>query len=73
VIVPEQVQPQVSPPPRRPAASQPEPDSIQVRIGAVEVRATSATTPPPAPQPTSAPQGFDDYAAVRSYAGWARI
>jgi hypothetical protein len=68
VIMPEPARPQALPPLHRPAAA--EPDSIQVRIGAVEVR---ATTPPPAPPPAPVPQGFDDYSAVRSYAGWGRI
>jgi len=54
---------------QRPTA-QAEGDSIHVRIGTVEVR---ATTPPPAPSPAPAPQGFGDYAAVRSYVGWERI
>jgi hypothetical protein len=54
---------------QRPTA-QAEGDSIHVRIGTMEVR---ATTPPPAPSPAPAPQGFGDYAAVRSYVGWERI
>jgi hypothetical protein len=72
----------VSEPPRRslattpseepgvtPSASQP----VQVRIGTIEVR---ATTPPNVPQqvPRSAQGsgGFDDYAMIRSYTGWER-
>jgi hypothetical protein len=52
-----------------PSASQP----VQVRIGTIEVRATA---PPNVPQqvPRSAqrPDGFDDYAVIRSYTGWDR-
>ena len=66
VIRPQPTQPAVLPPLQRPAA-QPEQDSIHVRIGTVEVR---ATTPPSAPTPV--PQGFGDYASVRSYAGWEK-
>ena len=46
-----------------------EPRSIQVRIGTIEVR-TALQAAPPAPSPAAAPQGFDDYAAVRNYANW---
>jgi hypothetical protein len=66
VIVPELAQAKALPPLRRPAAA--EPESVQVRIGSVEVRAATPPAPPSAP----APQGFDDYAAVRSYTGWER-
>jgi hypothetical protein len=69
VIVPEQAHPQTLPQLHRPSASQPEPDLIQVHIGSLEVR---ASTPPPAPLPAPVLQGFDDYAAVRSYAGWEK-
>jgi hypothetical protein len=69
MIVSEQAPPQTSPPLRRPIAPQPEPHLIQVRIGSVEVR---ASTPPPASLPAPVQQGFDDYAAVRSYAGWEK-
>jgi hypothetical protein len=49
-----------------PAATPSEPPSIQVRIGTIEVRATTPPAPPvPAPAPTS--QGFDDYVLVRTY------
>ena len=46
--------------------------SVQVRIGAVEVRAESPTAPAPvaAPIRRSAARGFDDYRAIRSHAGW---
>jgi hypothetical protein len=69
VIVPEPAHPQALPPLHRPTAAQPEPELIQVRIGSVEVR---ASIPPPAPLPAPVQQGFDDYAAVRSYAGWEK-
>jgi hypothetical protein len=49
---------------QRPAAR---PEPIHVRIGTVEVR---ATTPPPAPPSAPASQGFDDYASIRTYADW---
>jgi hypothetical protein len=65
----------VRPEPARPAVLTPmlqrpterlEREPIHVRIGTVEVRATTPPAPPLAP----VPQGFDDYAALRSYAGW---
>lgn len=48
-----------------PAVTPSEPRPIQVRIGTIEVRATTppAPTPPPAPKH----QGFDDYLALRTY------
>ncbi|HEU0237379.1 MAG TPA: hypothetical protein VFR14_13145 [Candidatus Limnocylindrales bacterium] len=45
--------------------------SVQVRIGAVEVRAEAA--PSAAPQSAarqSLARGFDEYRAIRSHAGW---
>lgn len=45
-----------------------EPPTIQVRIGTIEVRAT--TPPAPSPPPVVASQGFDDYMLVRSYKNW---
>jgi hypothetical protein len=46
---------------------------IHVRIGTIEVR---ASTPPPARLPATPaaplPSGFEDYALIRSYAGWER-
>jgi hypothetical protein len=45
------------------------PQPIQVRIGTIEVR---ATTPPTTPPPAPAPHGFDDYATIRSYMSWER-
>jgi hypothetical protein len=66
----------VRPEPARPAGltpmlqrptERPEREPIHVRIGTVEVR---ATTPAPAPPLAPVPQGFDDYAAIRCYAGW---
>ncbi len=45
-----------------------EPPAIHVRIGAIEVRATTPPTPPP--PAVVAPRGFDDYALVRSYRNW---
>jgi hypothetical protein len=49
-----------------PTVTPSEPRPIQVRIGTIEVRATTppAPTPPPAPKP----QGFDNYLALRTYA-----
>ena len=69
VIRPEPAQPaELAPLLRRPTA-QPEQDSIHVRIGTVEVR---ASVPPPAPPPAPLHQGFEDYAMIRSYVGWER-
>lgn len=50
-----------------PTTAQPESGPIQVRIGTVEVR---ASTPPAASRQTPEPQGFDAYAAMRTYTGW---
>ncbi len=50
-----------------PAIPRPEPRPIQVRIGTIEVR---ATTPPISRPPTPAPQGFDDYVQIRTYVNW---
>jgi hypothetical protein len=51
----------------------PVPQPIQVRIGTVEVRATTPpTAPPPAPRSPQGPTGFDGYAMIRSYRGWER-
>ena len=47
-----------------------EPPTVQVRIGTVEIRATTppASTPPgPEPPPSPSPQGFDDYVFLRNY------
>lgn len=44
--------------------------AIQVRIGTIEVRAT--TPPAPAPPRAPTPQGFDDYAPVRTYLTWGQ-
>lgn len=51
-----------------PAIIPSEPRPIQVRIGTIEVRAT--TPPPPAPPSPSAPQGFDEYVRIRTYVNW---
>lgn len=42
--------------------------SVQVRIGTIEVRAT--TPSPPAQAPVQTPKGFDDYGLVRNYINW---
>ena len=47
-----------------------EPRPIQVRIGTIEVRATTPPAPPKPPVPT--PQGFDDYAPLRNYLTWGQ-
>jgi hypothetical protein len=47
-----------------------EPRPIQVRIGTIEVRATTPPAPPKPPGPT--PQGFDDYAQLRNYLTWGQ-
>jgi hypothetical protein len=47
-----------------------EPRPVQVRIGTIEVRAT--TPPAPTPRPATTPQGFDDYALVRNYVNWGQ-
>jgi len=43
-----------------------------VRIGTIEVRATTPPTPSPLPTPAPAPtvQGFDDYTLIRNYVNW---
>jgi hypothetical protein len=69
VIRPEPAHPAVLPPLLQRANTPPERESIHVRIGTVEVR---ATTPPPASPPAPQHQGFDDYAMIRSYMGWER-
>jgi hypothetical protein len=56
--------------PKVTAASSPTPPSqlpIHVRIGRVEVRATTAPTPAPARPSPPAPLGFDSYYRVRNY------
>lgn len=55
-------------------AMPPEPRPIQVRIGTVEVRATTPPPSPPSPPPASAPvsRGFDDYVHIRTYVNWER-
>jgi hypothetical protein len=51
----------------------PVPQPTQVRIGTIEVRATTPpATPTPAPQSAPVPTGFDDYTMIRSYKGWER-
>jgi hypothetical protein len=57
--------------------------TVHVRIGAIEIYQARAEPGPPAPAalapspvatfsaPASAARGFDDYAALRSYAPWA--
>jgi hypothetical protein len=52
--------------PREPADVPPERGPVQVRIGTVEVR---ASTPPAIGQPPES-HGFDGYLAMRTYAGW---
>lgn len=47
-----------------------EPRPIQVRIGTIEVRAS--TPPPPAPPRAPTPHGFDDYVLLRNYVSWER-
>lgn len=56
--------------PRVPAHSAPTPSvqlPIHVRIGRVEVRATTASTPTPARPSAPAPVGFDAYYRIRNY------
>lgn len=56
--------------PKTTPASSPTPPSqlpIHVRIGRVEVRATTAPTPAPARPSSPAPLGFDSYYRVRNY------
>ncbi len=54
-------------PPVPPPARAPDSPRVEVRIGAVEVRAP-APEPPVEPQATVTPDGgFDGYAALRSY------
>jgi hypothetical protein len=49
------------------------PQPVHVRIGPIEVRATTPpAAPPPAPSTAPVPTGFDDYAAIRSYMSWER-
>jgi len=56
-----------------PGVTPPAPQSTHVRIGTIEVRATTPpATPPPAPQSLPVPTGFEDYAMVRSYRSWER-
>ena len=56
--------------------------TVHVRIGAIEIHGADAAsqqhsvtaaagTSAPAALPTPSPTGFDDYAALRSYAPWA--
>jgi len=72
VIKPAPIQSQLPtfPASEKPAGTQAEPRPIQVRIGTIEVRAT--TPPPPAPPPTPAPQGFGDYVLLRNYVNWGQ-
>ena len=49
--------------------------TIQVRIGAIEIRPEQTLVPPAPPQPIAAtapppPGGFESFAALRSYAAW---
>jgi hypothetical protein len=56
--------------PRVPAHAAPTPSAqvpIHVRIGRVEVRATTASTPTPARPSAPAPVGFDAYYRIRNY------
>jgi hypothetical protein len=56
--------------PRVPAHASPTPSAqvpIHVRIGRVEVRATTASTPTPARPSSPAPVGFDAYYRIRNY------
>ena len=65
VVRPAPIQSPALPALEKPAAMPSEPRPIQVRIGTIEVRAT--TPPAPAPPPAPMPQGFDDYVLVRNY------
>jgi hypothetical protein len=57
----------------KPSGTPSVPQPIQVRIGTVEVRATTPpAAPPPAPQPAQGPSGFDGYTMIRSYMSWER-
>jgi hypothetical protein len=68
LIRPAPVEPPRFAAPAGPARSHSEPCPIQVRIGTIEVRATTPSAPAPPPAPT--PQGFDEYAQVRNYLTW---
>lgn len=70
IIRPAPTQPPMFPAPVELAITPSEPRSIQVRIGTIEVRAT--TPPSPAPLPAPTPRGFGDYALVRNYVNWDR-
>lgn len=70
LIRPARTQPPMFPEPAETAVTRSESRSIQVRIGTIEVRAT--TPPPPAPPAAPTPQGFDDYTLIRNYVSWER-
>lgn len=71
VITPAPVQSPMFPIPAEPTVSPSEPCSIQVRIGTIEVKASTPPSPP-VPPPAPTPQGFDDYALLRNYVNWER-
>jgi hypothetical protein len=56
-------------PREKPTAGQEERQTIQVRIGRVEVRAAAPS--PPTPKPPR-PQGFEGYELIRNYVSWER-
>jgi hypothetical protein len=57
----------------RTGVTPPAPQPTQVRIGTIEVRATTQpAAPPPASQTAPVPTGFEDYAMIRSYRSWER-